>query len=67
MKWKSKFLCIHSLVLEVRGLKLGYIFKNRPFYISFVLYHFQACLNIPIKVFKKKKYPTYPIFFHDVT
>ena len=47
LKLKSKFLCIQSLVVEVKGLKQGYIFKNRPFYISFVLFHFQAGLNIP--------------------
>ena len=37
------------MVLEVKGLKQGYIFKNRPFYISFVfeyLIHFHARLNI---------------------
>ena len=28
---------ISMLVLEVKGLKEGYIFKNTPFYISFVL------------------------------
>ena len=38
---------IQSLVLEVKGLKQGYMFKNRPFYISFVLFNFQAGLNIP--------------------
>ena len=36
LKWKAKFLCLQSLVLEVKGLKQGYFFKNRPFYISFV-------------------------------
>ena len=69
MTWKSKFLCnsIQSLVLEVQGLQ-GYIFKNRPFYISFVLFHFQAGLNIPRrKVLKKKILPTYPNFFQGVT
>ena len=28
---------ISMLVLEVKGLKQGHIFKNTPFYISFVL------------------------------
>ena len=32
LKKKSKFLCIQSLVLEVKGLKQKvYIFKNRSF------------------------------------
>ena len=54
----SKFLCFQSLVLEVKGLKKGYIFNNIPFYISFVLYNtFQAGWNIPIKKFSKKKVP----------
>ena len=70
-KWKPKFLCnpIQSLILEVKGLKQDYIFKNRPFYISFVLFHFQAGLNIPRrKVFKKISIlPTYPNFFQGVT
>ena len=48
LKWKSKFLCIQSLVLEVKGLKQGYIF-------SFVIFHIQAGLNIARKkVFKEK-------------
>ena len=53
---KSKFLCIQSLVLEVKGLKQGYIFKLEPF-ISVLsnLIHFQVGLNIPRnKVFTKK-------------
>ena len=37
LKQKSKLRHIQSLVLDVNGLKQGYIFKNRPFYISFVL------------------------------
>ena len=38
------------------------------FYISFILFHFQAGLNIPSKkVFKKSKQPTYPNFVQDVT
>ena len=49
LKWKSKFPCIQSLVLEIKGLKEGYIFKNSPIYISFVVIHFQADLNIPRK------------------
>ena len=50
LKRKSKFLRIHSLVLEVKGLKQGYIFKVDPF-ISVLSYlvHFQADLNIPRK------------------
>ena len=32
LKLKSKFLCIQSLVLEVKGLKQGYVFKNIPLY-----------------------------------
>ena len=42
LKWKSKCLYIQSLVLEVRGLKQGYIFKNRPFYIIFVFLAHQS-------------------------
>ena len=57
------YFYMHSvLVLEVKGLKPGYVFKNIPFYISFVLkiFHFQAGLNIPRKkVMKKKKFPIY--------
>ena len=71
LKWKSKFLCIQSLVLDVKGLNQGYLFKNRPFYISFVLFHFQIGLNIQRrKVFKKQKNSillTYPNFFQGVT
>ena len=37
----SIYTSIISLVLEVKGLKQGYIFKNGPFYISFVLLPFQ--------------------------
>ena len=33
LKWITKFLCIHSLVLEIKGLKRGY-----TFYISLVLF-----------------------------
>ena len=36
LKQKSKLLSILSLVLEVKGFKHDYIFKNIPFYISFV-------------------------------
>ena len=39
LKWKSKFLCFQSLVLEVKGLKQVNIFKNRPFYSGFVLFN----------------------------
>ena len=39
LKLKSKFLCIQSLVLEVKGLKQDHIFKNRPLYISFALFN----------------------------
>ena len=58
----SKFLCVHSLVLEVKGLKQGYILKNRPFYISFVLFNTfpSRSEHSKKKVFKKKKkYRTY--------
>ena len=57
LKQKSKFLCIQSLVLEVKGLKQGYIFKNRSF-ISVLSYlsYFQAGLNLPIKKVKKKSF-----------
>ena len=50
-------------------LKQSYIFKNRPFYISFVLLHFQAGLNIPKKIeIKIVSYlSTHPIFFQGVT
>ena len=70
LKWKSKFFCIQSLVLEVKRLKQGYIFKNRHFFYEFFLFHFQACLNIPRKKsFQRKKsiLPTYPDFFQGVT
>ena len=60
LKWKSKFLCILSLVLEVNGLKQGYIFKNGPYYISFVLiFHLQAGLSIP----RKKVFKILPTLF----
>ena len=36
LKQKSIFLCIQALVLEVKRLKQGYFFKNRPFNIRFV-------------------------------
>ena len=67
LKWKSKFLCIQSLVLEEKGLKQGYIFKLDPF-ISVMSYltHFKAGLNYPPPPKKFKKIvsylPTYPIF-----
>ena len=66
LKQKSKFLCIQSLVLEVKGLKQGYILKIDPFIsdLSYLI-HFQAGLNIPRKkVFKKNSIlQTYPYFF----
>ena len=52
LKRKSKCICIQSLVLEVKGLKHGYILKNRPFYISFVLFN---ALPSRSEYFKKKK------------
>ena len=60
LKGKSKFLCIQSLVLEVKGFKQGYIFKNRPFYISCVLFNTQEK-----KVFtkKEKKIVSFPTLF----
>ena len=61
LKQKSKFQCIQSLVLEVKGLKQGYMFRNRPFYVSFV----QADLNILRK--KENLFPTFPNFFQGVT
>ena len=42
LKGNSKSLCIQSLILEIKGLKQGYVFeKNRPspFYISFVIFN----------------------------
>ena len=56
LKWKSKCLCIQSLVLEVKGLKQGYIFKLDPF-ISVLSYSipFQTGLNIPRKIVFWKK------------
>ena len=41
------------MVLEVKGLKQDYIFKNRPFYISFDLFHSEAGLNILSKKVSK--------------
>ena len=60
LKQKSKSLCIQSLVLEVKGLKQGYIYKNRLFLsvLSYLL-HFQACLNIPRRKVKKIKIVSY--------
>ena len=57
----SKFLCIQSLVIEVKGLK-QIISSNTDPFISVLSYliHFQAGLNIPRKkVKKKRKFPTY--------
>ena len=60
MKSKSKFLSIHSLVFAVKAVKQGYIFKNRPFNISFVLFNaFPSRSKYSKKKVKKKKYPTY--------
>ena len=72
LKWKSKFLCIQSLILEVKGLKQGYIFKNRPFYISFVLFNTFPSRSeySKKKSLKKKKIVSYLptlIFFQGVT
>ena len=57
--------------MEVKGLKQGYIFKDRPFYVSFsfVIFNFHAGLNIPRKkVFQKYSILlTYPNFFQGVT
>ena len=50
---------MHSvLVLEVKGLKQGYIFKNRPFYITFVLFNTFPSRSeyIKKKSFQKKIY-----------
>ena len=56
LKLKSKFLCIQSLVLEIKRLKQGYIFKTRPFYISFVLFStFPSKRNIPRNIVFKKQ------------
>ena len=54
------------MVLEVKGLKQGYIFKNSPFYISFVLFNTFPSRSeySKKKSFQKKLYPTYlPYFF----
>ena len=54
---------IQYLVLEVKGLKQGYIFKLNPFKsVLSDLLHFQAGLNIPRKkVFQKNSIlPTNP-------
>ena len=60
LKWKS-FLCIQSLILEMKGLQQGYIFKTRPFYISFVLFHLPSSapsLDWPSKNIHKSFIPT---------
>ena len=60
LKWKTQFLCIHSLVLEIEG----------HFYISFdLLKTFQNRFIHLKKKFSKKKscLPTYPNIFQDVT
>ena len=60
------FPCIQSLVLEVNSLKQGCIFKNRPFYISFILFNtFPSRSEYSKKeTFKKNSIlPSYPIFF----
>ena len=63
LKWKSKFLCIQSLVLEVKGFK-----QSPTFYISFVLFNtFPSRSEYSKKKVFKKKYPTYPNFFQGVT
>ena len=63
LKRKSKVLCIHSLVLEVIGLKQGY-----TFFISVLSYliYLQAGLNLPRKEFKKRV-SSFPYFFQGVT
>ena len=62
LKWKSKFLCIQSLVLDVKGLK-----QSSTFYISFVLFNTFPSRSeySKTKSSQKKKsiLPTYPIFF----
>ena len=52
---RKSFLCIQSLVLEVKGL----IFKidSSISVLSYLIY-FLASLNIPRKKFSKKKFPT---------
>ena len=44
---------MHSVFdIGSKGLKRGYISKNRPFYINVVLFHFQTGMNIPRKIFR---------------
>ena len=58
LKQNSKLLCIQSLVLEVKGLKRGYIFKNKLFYmyISFVFEIFNTFPSTS-KYSKKTSFP----------
>ena len=76
LKWKSKCLCIQSLVLEVKGLEQGSFFKNRSFYISFVIFNTfpnRSEYSKKKKSFQKNKFskksflPTYPNFVQGVT
>ena len=68
LKRRSKFLCIQSLILEVKGLKQGCIFKKDPFIqVLSYLIHFQAGLNIPRKKdLKNGILPAYPKCFTGV-
>ena len=44
---------LNFYVLRVKGLKQGYIFKNRPFNISFIFNIFPNQSEYSKKVFKK--------------
>ena len=61
---------LNFYALEVKGLQQDYIFKNRPFYISFVIFNTFPSRS---EYSKKKKYkknsilPSYPKFSQSVT
>ena len=57
--------------MEVKGFKQGYIIKNRPFYISFVIFNTfpSSSEYFKIKSFQKRKKESYlpTNFFQSVT
>ena len=61
---------LNFYALEIKGLKQGYTFQNRPFYISFVLFNTIPSMSeySKKKSFQKKSIlPTYHNFFQGVT